>query len=93
MTIHSIGKDIDRASQLKKHLHKLPLTAQVLADVVETHEEFAIRRLWWIVERYQQENIRPTRWQLIRRAHIKPEMEVIPEVAHAIDLALKSFDI
>ena len=93
VTIHSIGKDIDRASQLKKHLHKLPLTAQVLADVVETHEEFAIRRLWWIVERYQQENIRPTRWQLIRRAHIKPEMEVIPEVAHAIDLALKSFDI
>lgn len=92
VTVHSIAKDIDRSSQLKKHLHKLPLTAQVLADVVETYEQFAIRRLWWIVERYQQENVRPARWQLIRRAHIKPEMEVIPEVAHAIDLALKSFD-
>ncbi|XWK89101.1 MAG: TnsD family Tn7-like transposition protein [Phormidium sp.] len=92
VTIHSIGKDIDKSSLLKRQLHKLPLTAQVLADVVETYEQFAIRRLWWIVERYQQENIRPARWQLIRRAHIKPEMEVIPEVAHAIDLALKSFD-
>jgi hypothetical protein len=73
---------------IQKHLDKLPLTAKILADLVETRETFAVRRIQWVVECYRQEGICPQRWQLVRRAGLRPEVELLPSVQNAINEAL-----
>jgi hypothetical protein len=84
-----IGKDIDALTLLQKCLHKLPLTASVLSEVSETHEDCGIRRIWWAAGLYQQESILPTRQQLARRAHVRNMIES-PGIQEAIDEALSS---
>jgi hypothetical protein len=92
VTRGAIGRDIDRKALLDHYLHKLPLTAKAIDEVVETHEEFAIRRIQWVAECFRHENIHPTRWQLVQRVSMKPEIAAFPQVKAAIAAALASFD-
>ncbi len=71
---------------------KLPLTLKVLDEVVETHEEYAIRRLGWVTQRFQQENVCPPRWLLLLRASLKPATVALPRVTAAIEEALKTLE-
>jgi hypothetical protein len=54
---------------LQQKLHKMPLTAQVLASVVETREQYAVRRVWWAADLYRQEGVL-REWQLVMRANV-----------------------
>ncbi|BAY22646.1 Tn7-like transposition protein D [Calothrix sp. NIES-2100] len=72
------------------HLDKLPLTKKVLAEELETYEEFAIRRIEWAVRYFRQANICPTRRQLERFAGIQPKSPPILQIKQAIDTALQS---
>lgn len=90
VSIAAIGNDIGELTLLQKRLHKLPLTAKVLAEVAETHEDCGIRRIWWAAELYQQEDICPTRYQLIRRADMRDMMESC-KVNEALAMALHAF--
>ncbi|GAX45296.1 Tn7-like transposition protein D [Tolypothrix sp. NIES-4075] len=92
VTRGAIGRDLDRKPLLDQYLHKLPLTAKALAQVVETYEEFAIRRIQWAAECFRQENIHPTRSQLVCRASMKPKIAAASLVQVAIETALASFD-
>jgi hypothetical protein len=55
VTKTAIGSAIGAVTLLQQKLRKLPLTAQVLAGVVETREEYAVRRVWWAADLYWQE--------------------------------------
>jgi hypothetical protein len=48
----------------------MPLTAQVLKGVVETREQYAVRRVWWAADLYSQEGVLPREWQLRVRANV-----------------------
>ena len=48
----------------------MPLTARVLASVVETREQYAVRRVWWAADLYCQEDVLPRVWQLVMRANV-----------------------
>jgi hypothetical protein len=92
ITIAAIARDSGQSiSLLRNRLDKLPLTAEALADIVETHEEFAIRRVRWAADLYHQENTYPKRWQLVRRAGVEGFSER-PQVKDAIDAALESLN-
>jgi hypothetical protein len=75
----AIGQSIDAADPLEvsahqlmfRHLGRLPQTARVLEAVIESHEQFAIRRLEWVAAHYRQQGIRPTRSQLLREGGAK----------------------
>jgi len=42
---------------------KLPLTKQVLERITESHEEFVVRKIWWMRDIYIQEKRNlPSRW-------------------------------
>lgn len=57
-------------SLLQQKLYKMPLTAQILATVVETREQYAVRRVWWAADLYCQEDVLPREWQFVMRANV-----------------------
>jgi hypothetical protein len=73
---------------IQRQLDKLPLTAKTLTEVIETTEEFAVRRIYWVAERYCQESICPKAWQIIRETGIKPYIAEMPKVKEAITSVL-----
>jgi hypothetical protein len=48
----------------------MPLTAQVVEGVVETREQYAVRRVWRAAGLYFQEYLLPQEWQLVMRANV-----------------------
>ncbi len=78
---------------VKRHLKRLPKTAKVLAELSETREEFAVRRVQWVADSFRQENTIPQRWQLVRRAGLRPDIRELPLVKQAIATALDSFNL
>lgn len=70
ITKTAIGRDLGVISLFQKHLNKMPLTDRMLASIVESSEEFSIRRVWWAADCYLQEGLFPQQWQLILRANV-----------------------
>lgn len=70
VTRTATGRALGAIALLRQKLHKMPLTAQVLAGVVETPEQYAVRRVWWAADLYFQEDALPRKWQLMIRAHV-----------------------
>jgi hypothetical protein len=70
-------------------LDRLPLTTRMLESLTESHEDFAIRRLWWIIDCYRHSNIYPTRQQLIRAAGLRKIIRS-PRVEVAVDDVLQT---
>lgn len=86
VTMTAIGKTLGAVTFLRQKLSKMPLTDQVLRSVVETREQYAIRRVWWVVEICIEEGVLPQCWQLISRANVyslrgKPEIKTVIEAA------------
>jgi hypothetical protein len=89
ITVAAIGRELGQLALIQRHLDKLPMTAQVLASLVETREAYALRRIQWVVACYKQEGICPQRWQLVRRAGLRPEIEELPIVQNVINQAVE----
>lgn len=70
VTVSAIGRDTGQLALLQQHLDKLPLTREVLLDITEKREEFAVRRIRWVAAQHQQSRVRLARWELIRRAGV-----------------------
>jgi hypothetical protein len=66
----AIGRALGAVTLLQQKLHKMPLTAQVLANMVESREDYAVRRIWWVADMYSKEKFLPQEWQLIMRASV-----------------------
>lgn len=95
ITRAELGRNIGHLTKMNGNLDKLPLTSIALAKVVETREEFAIRRVWWAVEYFRSLDLRPTHNQLVRRSGTgwktaSGRMADRPLVKQAIDAALQS---
>jgi hypothetical protein len=87
-----LGRDIGKGSQIRDNIHRLPLTAQILDKLTETHEEAAIRRIKWAAECFRKENISPARSQLITLSGVV-KLKDVPQVRDAIDAALQSLEL
>jgi hypothetical protein len=70
VTRTAIGRALGAITLLRQKLNKMPLTAQVLSCVVETREQYAVRRVWWATDLYFQEYVLPREWQLVMRANV-----------------------
>jgi hypothetical protein len=88
VTKTAIGRSIGAITLLQQKLNKMPLSAQVLASVVETRIEYAIRRIWWVVNLYLEENLLPQVWQLIMRANIYRLREET-EIKETVEIAIR----
>jgi len=87
VTRTAIGRAIGAVALLGQKLHKMPLTAQTLAKVVETRVEYAVRRIWWAAECFIRDYNQPLPWQLFLRANVY-SLRSVPEVKSAVDAAV-----
>lgn len=88
VTKTAIGRAIGAITLLQHKLHKMPLTVQVLASVVETREQYAVRRVWWAADLYYQESVCSREWQLMIRANVY-SLKDNSAVKCAVDEAMK----
>jgi len=92
VTVAAIARDLGQLALIQKHTDKLPCTSKALSELAETREAFALRRIQWVLECYVQEGVCPLRWQFIRRAGLRPEIELLPSVEDAISRALVTLE-
>jgi hypothetical protein len=91
ITKTALGSDCGYLVFIQKHLDRLSLTAEVLTELSETTEQFALRRITWVTEQFREEGQIPKYWQIVRQANLKPYIAAIPVVNEAIFTALSSF--
>lgn len=72
LTISSIGKKIGELSLLQKHLNKLPKTKKLLGDVIESIEEFQIRRVKYVAQQIREREELVREWMIVREAGLRP---------------------
>lgn len=87
VTRTAIGRDVGAITLLRQKLHKMPLTAAMLDSVVETREQYALRRIWWAANKFYQENLLPSKWKLISKANVY-RLLAAPDIMRAIKDAL-----
>jgi len=92
ISVARIARRMGQTALIQKHLERLPKTAQVLAVSADTRESFAVRRVNYMVQRYTYEGVVPKRWQLIRRAGLRAEIEATEPVEEAIQTGMEALE-
>ncbi|MEW6540809.1 MAG: TnsD family transposase [Bacillota bacterium] len=72
LTVSAIGKKTGKLALLQRHLSKLPKTRAVLDHLIETEEDFQIRRIRCAAAQLRDrgELVRP--WKIVREAGLRP---------------------
>ena len=68
MTKTSIGRRIGRLWILEKYLVKLPKTNNIVNSLVESHEEYQIRRMKWAARILFEEGVSLTMSKIVKKA-------------------------
>ncbi len=87
VTRNAIGRAVGATTLLRRKLNRMPLTAQVIAGVVETRMEYAVRRIEWAAGCFIRERTMPRPWQLMLRANVY-SLRSASEVKSAVDASL-----
>lgn len=72
LTISSIGKRLGELALLQKHLTKLPITKAMLEAMVETVEDFQVRRVRYAAEKLRERGELLRIWKIVREAGLRP---------------------
>ena len=73
VTLCRIGKTIGLVALLEKHLDKMPFTKAYLESVVETVEEFQIRRIKWAIKQLSDYGEEVISWKVVRIAGLRED--------------------
>jgi hypothetical protein len=87
LTISSICREAQILAIVQKHPEKLPRTMKFLNHVVESRENFAIRRICLAAQILKSQNMYPKRWQIVKTAGIE-RLQNNPRVKAAIQQVL-----
>ncbi len=71
-------------------LEKMPLTRLVLQGIVETAEQFCLRRIQYVAQRFIADHTAPSRSDFLRAAGINPQRKNSESIMAATDAALAS---
>lgn len=89
VTVTAIGRALGKQSLFEAALTKLPLTRSVINSVLESGEEFAIRRVQNAGRKLRQFNEALQRWKLVRAAGLHSRLEDQPNVQAALDFEIR----
>lgn len=84
----TINREIRAQLQLYIDTEEMPLTRLALQGVVETPEQFGLRRIHYVTKRLVAENAAPSRSDFLRAAGINPQRQISGMIMDAIDGAL-----
>jgi len=85
VTLYAIGQDTDSYDYLRKHADKLPKTAKVLTQFLETRVEYTKRKIKTAALDIKERGLIPTRAALIKEAKISRDMLRAPDVQALIE--------
>ena len=74
ITVGRIGKNIELKALLDKHLDKLPKTRKYLELVIETLEDYQIRRIQWAVKELNNRGEEIKEWKILRLAGLRKNL-------------------
>lgn len=89
ISISEVIRIVGHRGWIESNLDKLPRTARVISQHLETPEDFLIRRVAWATESYLEDGRCPTRHQLKARAGARTKTGMSPKVQAAIDKAME----
>jgi hypothetical protein len=89
VTVTAIGRALGKQSLFEAALAKLPLTRSVINSVLESGEEFAVRRIRMAARKLRQSNGVLQRWKLARAAGLHYRLERQPEIKAALDYEVR----
>ena len=71
ITVGRVGSSLRLKELFDKHLDKLPLTRTYLESVIETVEDFQIRRVQWAVEELDRQGEEVMEWKILKLAGLR----------------------
>ncbi len=86
-----IAKNIGKLAVVSKRGDLLPKTIKLLAEVTESAEDYAVRRVLWATDCFRAEGICPMVWELLSRAGLSNRIYKRPLVKAAVEAAMESF--
>lgn len=90
ITVSYIGKQLGLLSLFEKKLDRLPLTKSYLQKVIETTEEYQVRRVKWAVNELCRKGERVITWKVKRLAGLKKNIS--PTVKRTINDQISTFN-
>lgn len=73
ITISLIGQIIKNKALLEYHLEKLPQTKEYIDKIVESIENFQIRRITRVCKELYEQSENMQKWKIVRKAGLRPE--------------------
>ena len=73
LTVGRIGAIAGVRSLLEKHLDHLPETKKYLEQVVESEEQYRLRKIQWAIEELRRQGEPLQEWKVLRKAGIRKE--------------------
>lgn len=73
VTMNRVGKRIKKLTLLRLHLNKMPQTKSYLEEVIESTEDFQIRRIKWAIEKLKDEGEHLKWWKVVKKAGLREE--------------------
>lgn len=74
VSVAALERTLEIRPYLSRHLSKLPLTASAVADVLESREQFALRRIANALRKLRMDELPMRRWRLVRAAGLRAEL-------------------
>lgn len=71
ITMSLIGKQLGILANLERHLDKLPKTKKLLSDIIESVQQFQIRRCCKVIDQMLNEDEQVILWKVQRVAAVK----------------------
>lgn len=79
-------------AMIEKHATSIPKAMAMLVSRIETRQEYALRKIAWLMKCYQDERTIPKLWQFQRRLSIRPDLLEMQVVRDAVTRALDSLE-
>ena len=87
ITVGRVGSSLGLKGLFDKHLDKLPRTKAYLASIVETVEDFQIRRVEWAIAELDRRGEEVMTWKILRLVCLRPDCS--DKIGLVIEKALK----
>jgi len=72
ITWYTVGSKLGISGWFSKNRNKLPLVKEYMESVVETLEEFQVRKVKWAIDELEREGKALTMWNIAEKAGVKP---------------------
>jgi len=89
VTVTAIGRALGKQSLFEAALAKLPLTRSVIESVLESDEDFAVRRVHSAARKLRMTEGTFARWKLVKAAGLHYRLERQQKVKAAIDYEIR----